>query len=65
MRELDVLLNTFIDANYRDLDVSEQDSFDRLLDQSDVDLYAWLTGREVPKDPEFARFVRIIGRGSQ
>ncbi|MFT4562392.1 MAG: antitoxin CptB [Gammaproteobacteria bacterium] len=50
MLELDVLLNRFIDDAYADLDVSGQDDFDYLLEQSDMDLYAWFTGREIPDD---------------
>jgi succinate dehydrogenase flavin-adding protein (antitoxin of CptAB toxin-antitoxin module) len=62
MRELDVLLARFIDTTYADLGAAERDLFDRLLDESDVDLHAWLTRREVPGKSEFARLVQLITR---
>jgi antitoxin CptB len=60
MRELDVILNRFIDACYEDLDAAERDAFDSLLDGSDVDLYAWLTGRTVPGSPKLDQLVALV-----
>ena len=60
MRELDVLLNRFIDGCYADLGATERDDFDSLLDESDVDLYAWFTGREVPNSSVFSQLVDRI-----
>lgn len=62
MRELDVLLSRFLEAAYPDLNAAERDLFDRLLDESDVDLYAWLTRRRAPDKPEFIHLVQLIGR---
>ena len=60
MRELDVLLNRFIETCYSDLDAAEQDDFDSLLVESDVDLYAWFTGRSVPNSAVFVDLVNRI-----
>ena len=60
MRELDVLLNRFIETSYSDLDSTEQDVFDSLLSESDIDLYAWLTGRSIPKSTILAQLVNRI-----
>jgi antitoxin CptB len=60
MRELDVLLVRFIDTYYGKLRAAERDDFDALLDESDVDLYAWLTGRGVPERPGLAKLVAQI-----
>jgi antitoxin CptB len=62
MLELDVLLNRFIDEAYAELDSSEQDDFDQLLEQTDVDLYAWFTGRENSGDQKLAALVDRIRR---
>ncbi|MFT4583027.1 MAG: succinate dehydrogenase flavin-adding protein (antitoxin of CptAB toxin-antitoxin module) [Gammaproteobacteria bacterium] len=62
MRELDVLLNRFIDEAYAGLDSCGQDDFDDLLEQSDVDLLAWFTGREAPLDTKLAALVDRIRR---
>ena len=60
MRELDVLLNRFIERSYSDLDSTEQDVFDSLLSESDIDLYAWFTGRSIPKSTILAQLINRI-----
>lgn len=60
MRELDVLLNRFIDMHYSDFDEAERDNFDLLLVESDVDLYAWFTGRSVPDSAVLSQLVNRI-----
>ncbi len=62
MRELDVLLNRFLDTCYVDLNASQRDSFDSLLNESDVDLYRWLTGRTTPDSTPFTQLVEQIRR---
>ena len=60
MRELDVLLNRFIETCYAELNAAERDDFDALLVESDVDLYAWFTGRAVPDSTVFVPLVTRI-----
>jgi antitoxin CptB len=48
MLELDALLQSFVEDGYRLLDPSERLAFRRLLAREDVELYAWLAGREAP-----------------
>jgi len=60
MRELDVLLNRFIDTRYVNLSTTERDTFDALLDESDIDLYSWLTGRSLPGNTRLAELVAQI-----
>jgi len=49
MRELDQLLGGWLDR-HAEATTAELAAFERLLDESDVELYAWLTGRE-PSPP--------------
>ena len=55
-----MLLNRFIDKSYADFDIAQQDEFDNLLEQSDVDLYAWFTGRRESPDPLVQALVQKI-----
>lgn len=48
MLELDALLQAFVRGAYADLNEPERRAFDRLLQQSDPDLYDWLAGRAAP-----------------
>lgn len=45
MLELDAWLGGFLEAAYPGLDRAEQAAFGRLIEQEDMDLYAWLSGQ--------------------
>ena len=60
MRELDVLLERFLDRNYDALSGADKEAFERLLDRSNDDLIAWLISGAQPEDEQIARLVRDI-----
>jgi len=45
MKENDVLLGGFADARIKDLSDDQLDQLEALLDESDNDLYNWITGK--------------------
>lgn len=51
-READLILGPFADRHAQDFTPAELDWFERLLDQPDQDLYAWILER-MPTPPEF------------
>jgi antitoxin CptB len=52
-READLILGPFADAHLAELDAKQLDDFERLLDQPDQDLYAWIIGTlPTPEDQE-------------
>ncbi len=55
MLELDAWLTGFLDTDYAALPATEQAAFARLLEEDDLQLFDWLTGRGVP--PEDLRAV--------
>ena len=58
-REMDLLLLRFLERQYPHLDAREQSLFGALLDETDPDLYAWITGQSEPSDPDY---LPIIGK---
>lgn len=60
MRELDVLLEAWLDARGPALSDEELETFQRFLDTSDMDLQAWLTRRSRPDETAFAALVDDI-----
>lgn len=60
MRELDELLNAFVDGHYDTLDTGELECLVKLLEYPDQLLLACLMGRMVPTDTDVAHIVRII-----
>lgn len=55
MRELDVLLERWLDRCWADAHPDHRAAFERLLATEDDVLWAWATGRDRPADPEMAR----------
>ena len=49
-KEMDHLLGKFADAHLEALDQEFLDAYDVLLEESDPDLYNWITGREPAPD---------------
>jgi len=60
MRELDVLLTTYLEKQYPKLDESGKEAFRRVLALSDPDLMNYLLGGETPADQEIACVVTQI-----
>ena len=51
-READLILGPFADKHVQSMGPVELDEFERLLDQPDQDLYAWIVGT-LPVPPSF------------
>ena len=59
-REMDLLLLRFLERDYPHLDAGEQSLFGALLDESDPDLYAWITGQTEPANPDYRPIIDRI-----
>ncbi|HEY4771413.1 MAG TPA: succinate dehydrogenase assembly factor 2 [Steroidobacteraceae bacterium] len=64
MKELDVLLERYVQVLKAGAAASERRAFARLLDFADPDLAAYLLGHATPPDPELAELVRRIAAGA-
>ncbi len=60
MRELDELLQTFLERGYPQLNDAQRNTFERLLTTQDNLLLEYLMGRTVPKDSDTADVVTKI-----
>lgn len=61
MREMDLLLGAFADAELSQLQAEELDRYEGLLAENDQDLYLWVSGR-ASHPPEHASIVGRISR---
>ena len=60
MRENDLIMGGFADAHIADLDETELDEFERLIEVLDRDLLSWITGEaEVPANYNTDVFRRL------
>lgn len=58
MREMDLILGSFADAEIATLSDAELDDYERLLDVADTILLPWMTGEQAA--PDDAMIERII-----
>ena len=60
MREMDLVMGQFADANLPAMGEAELDEFERLLDVPDPQVLAWITGEErTPPEFDTALFARL------
>ncbi|MBE1294935.1 succinate dehydrogenase assembly factor 2 [Phycobacter azelaicus] len=64
IKEMDILLSAFADANLDSMDEARIDLYDRLLHENDQDLYQWVTGQVAAPDP-FAELIHDIAQTYQ
>ena len=60
MLELDLVLEPFVSACYRDLDAEDRERYQRLVECEDQELFGWFLRREKPEDPELVIIVHRI-----
>ncbi|MCP4328030.1 MAG: succinate dehydrogenase assembly factor 2 [Alphaproteobacteria bacterium] len=59
-REMDLMLGRFATRNLSTFDSGQLDRFERLLENSDPDLYNWITGRESPPPAEASDVLHLL-----
>ena len=59
IREMDLILGPFADAALGELDAAGLDAYERLMEEPDWDLYAWVTGGAAPPDAHAPLIRRI------
>lgn len=65
MLELDVLFQPFVEAKYEALADTDKQTFIRLLECEDPELFAWFMGHEQCPDPALAEMVvKVRGRAA-
>lgn len=59
--ELDLLLVPFAEGPYVDLEATQQARYAEMLDFEDMEIYAWIAGREEPPE-QFISVIEAIRR---
>lgn len=63
IKEMDLILQAFADANIETLDEATLTLYDALLSENDHDLYGWVGG-QLPTPPEYLDLVTRIAAGA-
>ena len=60
MKELDVLFEAFFDQQVESLLAGDWPQLEELLEQEDDVLFNWISGRNLPEDPELLRLLKTL-----
>jgi antitoxin CptB len=60
-KEMDIIMMCFAEARLAALSASDLDLYDRILEENDQDLYAWVTG-QTPAPQDYAPMMAEISR---
>jgi len=62
LRELDLVFARFLERGVDDLNPEELATFERLLEQNDLEIYDWLLGRSQPPGDDFRRLIARLNQ---
>ncbi len=50
IREMDIVLQDFLEQSYDTLNITDKNAFTQLLDEADLDILNWIMGKDEAKD---------------
>jgi len=59
IREMDILLLDYLEAHYDDASAEEQNTFEELLKETDLDILSWIMQKTSP-DEKYAELIGFI-----
>ena len=60
LKELDVMFERFLANGFEELTLEEKRHFANLLEEQDLDLLAWFTGKSAPESPHYRSLIALI-----
>ena len=60
IKEMDIILQEFINVSYDHLNDEDKNAFSKLLDEQDLDILNWIIGKDKPANDRLANIINII-----
>jgi antitoxin CptB len=60
IREMDIVLQGFLDQSYDALSDNDKKIFSQLLDENDLDILNWLLGKDEPTSDDLKHIITLI-----
>ena len=60
IKEMDIILQEFINVSYDQLNNEDKNAFSKLLDEQDLDILNWIMGKDNPVNDRLANIINII-----
>ncbi len=65
IREMDIVLQTFLNQSYDTLSDADKNSFAQLLDEADLDILNWIMGKGEPENEGIKNIITLIRQSRQ
>ena len=65
IREMDIVLQTFLNQSYDTLSDADKNSFAQLLDEADLDILNWIMGKDEPENDAIKNIITLIRQSRQ
>ncbi len=65
IREMDIVLQTFLEQCYDTLSDIDKQSFTALLDETDLDIMNWMMGKDEPENNALKKMIFLIQQSRQ
>ncbi len=60
IKEMDIILMTFLNQSYPSLNTTDKMTFKQLLDEPDLDILNWVTGKTKPHNKKLMQLINLI-----
>ena len=60
IKEMDIVLQRFLEKKYPHLSPQLQAQFDLILDESDLDIMDWMLGRSSPENVNYNELIKMF-----
>jgi antitoxin CptB len=60
VKEMDLLLECFLERCYPVLDSDERQAFEAFLEEPDPEILDWIMGRAEPDNPAYRKFIGLL-----
>jgi antitoxin CptB len=65
IREMDIVLQAFLNQSYDTLSDADKNSFAQLLDEADLDILNWIMGKDEPENDGIKNIIALIRKSRQ
>jgi len=65
IREMDIVLQTFLNQSYDTLSDADKNSFAQLLDEADLEILNWIMGKDDPENDGIKNIITLIRQSRQ
>lgn len=64
IKEMDLIMGRFVEDTGAEMTAAEMDALEALMEENDLDIYSWITGRDTPPEAHAATIARLTAHAT-